>query len=112
MAESKLDPQDIADLEVAATMRMLVQSEGWDHYSRIVKARMKEMEQQILTPYRVARVASSTYLSAEDWDEVQRENKGALIGLRLALDTPAAIIANADDILTRIPPEQRHVVGE
>jgi hypothetical protein len=107
----KLEPQDISDIKVAAAMRNLIQSEGWHHFARIISTHIATKEKEVLEPYRIAR-EKDHQLTKGDYREVQTENKGALYALRLALNTPRAIIEAAEDILEKIPPEQRHVIEE
>src|SRR3974390_1020615 len=97
-----LDRQDRIDLKMGALVRHMLAMEGWSHVEKILQLRVKEMEAEILRPYTVARVGEAG-LSREDYQEIVSEKKGALMGLRLALDIPRAIVANADDILQRIP---------
>lgn len=107
----KLTEEDRTDLGIAAELRVMVNGPGWHHYERILMIHVKEMERQVLEPYSVARQADKS-LSSEDYREVVEGKKGALYGLQLALKTPKAIIANADDILAKVPPEERHVIEE
>jgi hypothetical protein len=65
------------------------------------------MEAEIVRPYSVARERSEKPLAREDYQEVIAEKKGALMGLRLALEMPRAIVASADDILQRIPADEQ-----
>jgi hypothetical protein len=107
----KLTEEDKTDLQIAAELRMMVSGPGWHHLERILTIHVKQMEQEILTPYSVARQGDSQ-LKAEDYREMVEGKKGALYGLQLALKTPKAIIANADDILAKVAPEERHVIEE
>ena len=108
---NKLTKEELEDIQIANTLRVLLQTEGWHHLSSILKLRMKEKQDDVLRPFLVAKASNPT-LSKEDYQEICAENKGALFALRLILDTPKAIIDNADDILARLPPEARHTVGD
>lgn len=101
-----LDKQDKVDLKVGAEVRYTLATDGWSHIERILRQRIREMEEEVLRPYSVARTRDGG-LSREDHQEVVAEKKGALMGLRLALDMPRAIVANAEDILKRVPADQQ-----
>jgi hypothetical protein len=101
-----IDRQDIIDLKVGTEVRHMLAMEGWAHLERILQQRIKEMEGAVLRPYSVAR-ASEAALSREDYQEIVAEKKGALMGLKLALDIPRAIVASADDIMARIPQDEQ-----
>lgn len=102
-----VEQQDLSDLRVGTEVRYMLAGEGWKHIEKILRARIAEMEAEVLRPYSVARARDEHPLSKEDYLEVVAEKKGALMGLRLALDIPRAIVANADDILQRIPENER-----
>jgi hypothetical protein len=101
-----IDRQDRIDLKVGAEVRFALATDGWSHVEKVLKQRIKEMEAEILRPYTVAK-ASEASLSREDYQEIIAEKKGALMGLRLALDIPRAMVANAEDILQRIPANEQ-----
>jgi hypothetical protein len=101
-----IDRQDRIDLKVGAEVRFALATDGWSHVEKVLKQRMKEMEAEILRPYTVAK-ASEASLSREDYQEIIAEKKGALMGLRLALDIPRAMVANAEDIHQRIPANEQ-----
>jgi len=102
-----IDRQDRIDLKVGTEVRFALATEGWNHVEKVLKQRIKEMEAEILRPYTVARAGEASGLSREDYQEIIAEKKGALMGLRLALDIPRAMVANAEDILQRIPANEQ-----
>ena len=102
-----LDDQDRSDLRIGTHVRYMLAGDGWTHYERIIRARIAELEREVLRTYSVAREQSDKPLSTEDYREIVAEKKGALMGLRLALDIPRAIVASADDILQRIPESEK-----
>lgn len=102
-----IDKQDKIDLKVGREVQYMLAGEGWHHVERILRIRAREMEEKILRPYSVARSLAESPLSKEDYQEMLSEQKGALMGLKLALDIPRAIVANADDIMKNLSePEQ------
>ncbi len=106
-----ISPEDRQDVAIAASFRKMISSEGWHHFEKILGAIIKSKEAEVFKPYQVARSADPG-LTVDGYREIQAENKASLYALRLALDTPKSIIANADDILSRIRPEERHVIEE
>jgi len=98
-----IDKQDRIDLKVGALVRYTLSTEGWIELEKIFKQRLKELEAEVIRTYTVARRLEEKPLAVEDYKEMVSEEKGALMGLRLALDIPRAIVANADDILAKIP---------
>lgn len=105
-----MDEVERNTVEVAAAIQRMMAGEGWHHLERLIRIHLKEAERKALMAYSVARNGGG--LSREDYYEMVAEQKGAILAFRLILQTPSAIIESADDILTQVPPEQKHVLEE
>lgn len=94
--------EDLADLKVGRELSELILHPGWKHYERLLSVKLKEQETNALTPLHFRR-------DLEGLDGVSRvllgeSAKGAIIGLRLALDIPHGIIRQMNELRASIIP--------
>lgn len=101
MPEEKRIPDFSTDekqiLRLSKNMQDLVATEGWREYEKVIKLQIADRERLVTVPL------SSAIPAFEGMDFTTRAAhvevvKGALIGLRLALDLPSATIKHASDI--------------
>ena|SRR6266404_4022814 len=99
-----LSKYDIADIKVGRALQAMMATEGWQHYTRLLKLKIDEQGMAILQPFTVKqdmKAQASVLYSAMDHFITSESVKGAIMGLRLALSLPAGIISNMEDVLSR-----------
>lgn len=94
--------EDLADLKVGRELGELILHPGWKHYERLLSTKLKEQETYALTPLHLR-------LDLERLDGVSKvllgeAAKGAIIGLRLALDIPHGIIRQMNELRATLIP--------
>lgn len=85
------DGREVADM---------LRSKGWAVFERVLNAQIKVRQDMLLLPSHELKHESGM-LDGVSRMLAQECVKGALIGLRLALATPSAMVAQADEIRSR-----------
>lgn len=80
----KLDDADRGTLKMADAFETMLRSQGWDYYKQILAAHEKTHIEGIMSP---TTDQASMYKGERD--------KGALAGIRLALNIPTIVCAEA-----------------
>jgi hypothetical protein len=95
MPEVKWTPEMRRDAKIAALLRSLISSPGWEEFKRQINERAKEQHNLMLQP-------------ATDIMSVYRTEyaKGAVYGLTLALALPEAIIEGVTESLPKEPEKE------
>jgi hypothetical protein len=99
-----LSPEDIADIKVGRAFEVMVASEGWKHFERLITRHIEDRKTQVLQPFVVRQENKASHqvlFSAVDQLLSSEADKGAIMGLTLALTLPTAIISNMTDLLSR-----------
>lgn len=91
------EPEEKEILRWATAMKDLLGTEGWKTFEEIVKRQIDTRQMLLVTPLS-ASVPAFAGMDFTTRAAHLETIKGAIIGLRLALDTPPAIIKQATDI--------------
>jgi hypothetical protein len=86
-AKRALNAEEINSLKLAREMEDLLRTPGWKAYAKLLEHHVHQKLQQ-----------SSAVCKNLDEAIEQNSHKGAVLGLRLALDLPKGIIAVAEQI--------------
>jgi hypothetical protein len=99
-----LSPEDIADIKVGRAFEAMLATEGWKHYERLVNQHIASHTARALQPFMVKQENKASHqvlFSAVDQLLSSEADKGAIMGLTLALTLPTAIISNMTDLLSK-----------
>lgn len=92
-------PEEVQLLKQARLLKEIVDTPGWREYESILRAQIATREAIVLSPLHALpanSVPQETDLASKA--AAMEMFKGAIIGLRLALETPKATIESASDI--------------
>lgn len=104
-----LSPEDIEDIKVGRALEVMVATEGWKHYERLVKIHITTKQNQVLQPFEVTqanKASAQVLFGALDQFLSSEANKGAIMGLTLALGLPSSIISNMTELLRKKPEDE------
>lgn len=96
-----ITPDQVRLLKTERLFRDMLRTEGWSEYQKILRDMVEMRTAAILQPLHMA---SSDQVPGGDFvarSAALESMKGALIGLKLALDLPSTILSEADEIRKR-----------
>jgi hypothetical protein len=93
----EMTPSDVKRL--AHQLTDMMETRGWVEYVKIVQSQIHEREKLVLGPLHDVTLNNTPAANLQEKMIALESLKGAIIGLRLAIDTPQSIIQHARDIM-------------
>jgi hypothetical protein len=99
-----LSKDDIEDIKVGRAFEAMIATEGWQHFERLIKVHLETHRNRALQPFAVKQANKATdqvLFSSVDQLLTAEGDKGAIMGLSLALSLPSGIIENMQTLLAK-----------
>jgi len=101
--------EDLEDLKVGRLLEEMLASDGWKIYEKLLMKHFTEKRDQALAPIapRIQQDGSVMFPDGVTHVLLGEAAKGAIIGIRLALELPRGIIAQMQSLRSEIIPAKK-----